>query len=341
MAAVVATASSGMSESAFRVETTPRLAQWRIETLSSFSYRKSDPFKIGLWNWYLTVERNKQLFVKLYPEPSSLTKEHPPIASFIIKLVSFAAPNLKTLVHPGVCDKQLKNSDDFIWAIDIFFTGKFIIDVEFLDLKIVPQSGGEPSSIWSGSHIEKNSLSTALTSLSRMLTDGIHTDITINTSNGSIAAHRAILATRSPVFQSMFSHSLKEKQLSAVNISDMSFDACQVLLNYIYGNFNAEEFLAHRLALLTASDKYDIADLKEVCHESLLEDIDAKNVLERLHVAHLYKLRGLKAGCLKYLVNLGKINEVREEFSEFLQDADRELIIEIFQEILTSWKGFQ
>ena len=35
---------------------------------------------------------------------------------------------------------QLKNSDDFVWAIDTLLPGRFIIDVEFLDLKIVPSS---------------------------------------------------------------------------------------------------------------------------------------------------------------------------------------------------------
>ncbi|KAL8194061.1 hypothetical protein R6Q57_026303 [Mikania cordata] len=34
-----------------RLETTSRLAQWRIVSLASSSYRKSDPFKIGNWNW--------------------------------------------------------------------------------------------------------------------------------------------------------------------------------------------------------------------------------------------------------------------------------------------------
>lgn len=34
-----------------------------------------------------------------------------------------------------ITDKQLKNNDDFVWAIDVPLTGKFIIDVEFLDLK--------------------------------------------------------------------------------------------------------------------------------------------------------------------------------------------------------------
>ncbi|OMO96762.1 hypothetical protein CCACVL1_04787 [Corchorus capsularis] len=37
----------GMSDSAYRVETTTRLAQWRIDNLASCTYRKSDPFNIG------------------------------------------------------------------------------------------------------------------------------------------------------------------------------------------------------------------------------------------------------------------------------------------------------
>ncbi|KAI8012062.1 BTB/POZ domain-containing protein [Camellia lanceoleosa] len=123
-----------------------------------------------------------------------------------------------------------------------------------------------------------------------MLSEGIHTDIVINTSDGSIGAHRAVLAAQSPVFRSMFSHNLKEKELSTVNISDMSIEACQAFLNYIYGNIQQEEFLSHRLGLLQAADKYDIVDLKEACHESLLEDIDTENVLERLQNASLYRL---------------------------------------------------
>lgn len=262
---------------------------------------------------------------------------------------------------------QLKNSDDFVWATDTLFTGRIIIDVEFLDLKTVPPSvsthispcsvyvcmplicsllflvwrvqGGEPSSIWDSSEVKQHSETTALAPLGRMLADGIHTDITVNAAEGSIGAHRAVLATRSPVFRSMFSHDLKEKELSTVNISDMSFGACQAFLNYIYGSFRADEFLTHRLALLRAADKYDISDLKEACHESLLEDVDTKNVMERLQTAHLYGLPKLKSNCMRYLVSFGKIYEIPEDFNAFLQSADRELIAEIFQEVLAAWKG--
>ena len=34
-----------------------------------------------------------------------------------------------------IANRQLKGSDDFVWAIEVPLTGKFIIDVEFLDLK--------------------------------------------------------------------------------------------------------------------------------------------------------------------------------------------------------------
>jgi hypothetical protein len=59
-----------MSDSLYKVETTPRLAQWRIENLASCTYRKSDPFKIGNWNWSLSLypslsmsENTKKVFI--------------------------------------------------------------------------------------------------------------------------------------------------------------------------------------------------------------------------------------------------------------------------------------
>ncbi|CAK7323856.1 unnamed protein product [Dovyalis caffra] len=325
--------------SAYRVETTSRLAQWRIDNPASCTYRKSDPFKIGKWNWHLSVEKNRVLFVKLYPEISTQTRENPPIASFIIRIVS-SVGDRKALTHPEVTDKQLKNNDDFVWAIDVPLTGKFIIDVEFIDLKAACPGGGEPCSIWDEETTEKRSNATALVSFGRMLTESIHTDIKINASDGSIGAHRAVLAARSPVFHSMFAHDLKEKELSTINISDMSIEACQAFLNYIYGNIQHEEFLAHRLALLSAADKYDIADLKEACHDSLLEDIDTKNVLERLQSASLYELPKLKTSCLRYLVKFGKIFDIQDDFNAFIQCADRDLIAEVFHDVLNAWKGF-
>ncbi|KAH9618513.1 hypothetical protein KSS87_022101 [Heliosperma pusillum] len=323
----------------YKVETTSRLVQWRIDNLSSCSFRRSDPFKIGLWNWHLVLEKNRVLMIKLYPEISKLSKENPPIASFIIRVLS-SVGDRKPLVHPEIRDQQFKSTDDFVWPLDLQLGAKFIIDVEFLDLKTVSSQGGETYSIWAEGQSQKRSNSAALTCLNHMLTEGIYTDITINTSDGSVGAHRAVLAARSPVFQTMFAHDLQEKEYSTINISDMSVESCQAFLSYIYGTIDPNDFRSHRLALLRAADKYDVSDLKEACHESLLEDIDAKNVLERLQNAALYQLPELKDNCLKYLVKFGKIFDLRDDFNVFLQSADRDLITEVFQEILVTWKGF-
>lgn len=37
-----------------------------------------------------------------------------------------------------VHERILRTCDDFVWPVDTTFVGRFIIDVEFLDLKICP-----------------------------------------------------------------------------------------------------------------------------------------------------------------------------------------------------------
>lgn len=42
------------------------------------------------------------------------------------------------LVNYAVHERLLRTSEDFVWPVDSTFHGRFIIDVEFLDLKICP-----------------------------------------------------------------------------------------------------------------------------------------------------------------------------------------------------------
>ncbi|GLT85062.1 hypothetical protein SLE2022_032640 [Rubroshorea leprosula] len=83
-----------------KVETISRLAQWRIDNFSPGSYRKSDPFKVGIWNWHLSVEKNRYLYVRLFRETSKVSKENPPIAVFVLR-VSSAGAARKPYISPG------------------------------------------------------------------------------------------------------------------------------------------------------------------------------------------------------------------------------------------------
>ncbi|GKE90089.1 BTB/POZ domain-containing protein [Tanacetum coccineum] len=139
----------------------------------------------------------------------------------------------------------------------------------------------------------------------------------------------------------MFIHDLKEKESSSINIPDMSIVVCQAFLNYLYSNnIQNQEFLTLRLDLLKAADKYDVTDLKDTCHESLIDDIDSENVLERLQTAFMYRLPRLKVCCIEYLMKFGKIFDIKEEIiNAFIQSADRELVSEVVNEMLCAWKG--
>ncbi|KAL1543828.1 BTB/POZ domain-containing protein-like isoform X1 [Salvia divinorum] len=323
-----------------KVETIARLAQWKIDSFGPTNpYKRSDPFKIGIWNWYLqlSVEKNRVVYIRLFPEPSRVSKEQPPLARFVIR-VSTSAFNRRPYVSP-IHERLLRSCDDFACPIDINFQGRFVIDVEFLDLKICPINGGEGSSIWPSDGLMQSQASqSTLRCLSRMLDDSIHADVTINSSDGSLQAHKAILSASSPVFLSMFQHDLKEKESSTIDIEDMTSESCMALLSYLYGTISQEDFWRHRLALLSAANKYDIVDLKDTCEESLLEDINSGNVLERLQEAWLYQLDKLKKGCLMYLLDFGKIYDVGEEMNDFFRLADRDLVVEMFQELLAVWK---
>ncbi|KAK6132302.1 hypothetical protein DH2020_033926 [Rehmannia glutinosa] len=321
-----------------KVETIARLAQWKIENFGpTVPYKRSEPFKIGIWNWHLSVEKNRSICIRLFPEPSRVSKEQPPIAQFVLR-VTTSGSNRRPYISP-IHERVLRTSDDFSCIVDINFQGRFVIDVEFLDLKIYPVNGGEGSSIWPiDGTMQSLATQTTLKCLSRMLDEGIHADVTINTSDGTLKAHKAILSSSSPVFQSMFQHNLKEKESSTINIEDMTTESCMALLSYLYGAINQKDFWRHRLALLGAANKYDIVDLKDACEESLLEDINSGNVLERLQEAWLYQLDKLKKGCLMYLLDFGKIYDVREEMNNFFRQADRELVVEMFQELLAVWK---
>ncbi|TKY74251.1 BTB/POZ domain-containing protein [Spatholobus suberectus] len=318
-----------------RVETLARLAQWKIDNFGPCSYKKSEPFKVGIWNWYFSIVRNRYLYIHLFPEPSPVSKDHPPYARFILR-VSNAGSSRSFHISP-VQEKLLRTHDDFVWPVDTAFVGRFIIDVEFLDLKICPPNGGETSSVWrsDGNSQSVASQNSTLHSLSRMLDEAIHADLTIITADGTLRAHKAILSASSPVFQSMFHHNLKEKESSTIHIEDMSLESCTALLSYIYGTIKQEDFWKHRLALLGAANKYDIGGLKDICEESLLEDLNSENVLEMLNEAWFYQLHKLKKGCLVFLFQFGKIHDLKDEINNFFQHADRELMLEMFQEVLS------
>ncbi|GJT08640.1 SKP1/BTB/POZ domain-containing protein [Tanacetum coccineum] len=125
----------------------------------------------------------------------------------------------------------------------------------------------------------------------------------------------------------MFTHELKEKDLCVIEIPEMSIKVCQPFLSYLYSNkIQNQDLLSHRLDLLRVADTYDVSDLKDVCQDILIEDIDSENVMERLQTAFRYHLPRLKICCIDYQVKFGKIFDIKDEFNAFIQSTHQELV---------------
>lgn len=53
-------------------------------------------------------------------------------------IITSNCKSLVVLLPVAVHERLLRTSEDFIWPVDSAFNGRFIIDVEFLDLKVCP-----------------------------------------------------------------------------------------------------------------------------------------------------------------------------------------------------------
>ncbi len=96
-----------------------------------------------------------------------------------------------------------------------------------------------------------------------LFTTKLNSDVILRVQNTNIAAHKSILADRSPVFAAMFQHQMKDNESGEVDVPDATPAVFNKLLQFIYtGECPLEDSTEE---LLMAADKYDIQGLKQLC----------------------------------------------------------------------------
>ncbi|OQU76846.1 hypothetical protein SORBI_3010G222200 [Sorghum bicolor] len=118
--------------------------------------------------------------------------------------------------------------------------------------------------------------------LGELLHKGTGADVTLVAAGESFAAHKAILASRSPVFMAEFFGHMKEKRSPRVEIKDMDAAILGAMLRFIYTDSVPEpedgddgEVAAMHTAqhLLAAADRYGIDRLKVACEDRLFDGV--------------------------------------------------------------------
>uniref|UniRef100_A0A0E0LQW4 Uncharacterized protein n=1 Tax=Oryza punctata TaxID=4537 RepID=A0A0E0LQW4_ORYPU len=164
--------------------------------------------------------------------------------------------------------------------------------------------------------------SNILDHLAGLLDDKDTADVTFVVRGEEFAAHRAVLAMRSPVFKAALYGPMKES--TDANAGRIAIDGIEpavfrALLHFIYTDTTAAmddlddddkaEMIVH---LLEAADRYDVERLKLMCELMLCKSITVDTVAATLAVADQHHCQKLKEACVEFLATSKKMEGVME-----------------------------
>ncbi|CAN6174025.1 unnamed protein product [Urochloa humidicola] len=152
-------------------------------------------------------------------------------------------------------------------------------------------------------------------------------DVSFCVEGETFAAHRLVLAARSPVFKAaLYGEMAESKASSVVAIEDMRAPTFRYMLDYMYhGTLPAaatpEEMEFQHLYV--AADRYGLDTLKEMCEEVLCASVSVSTVLSNLVFAEERTCKKLKARCLDFLAVGENFKEVAvtSEYFDIMKDT--------------------
>jgi speckle-type POZ protein len=117
-----------------------------------------------------------------------------------------------------------------------------------------------------------------------------------------LSCHKFILAARSPVFYAMLSNDMKEAKQGFADVADFDSKIMREVLRYIYSN-QVEELKEIASELILAAEKYEVNGLKEICIDSLIENMSTKKVVKSLLLSNRVSFaENLFNECIDFLV---------------------------------------
>lgn len=137
-----------------------------------------------------------------------------------------------------------------------------------------------------------------------MRRQGILVDVGLVPVEGDpIPAHRLVLSSVSPFFQSMFTLDLRESREKDVQLRDIDHGTLSAVVAFCYGEEvrvaagDRSELEESLLELLAAADRLQITELFNSCTHSLIAQLRPENVLELRAFAEVYRSTELARHC--------------------------------------------
>ncbi|KFM66924.1 Protein roadkill, partial [Stegodyphus mimosarum] len=146
---------------------------------------------------------------------------------------------------------------------------------------------------------------TALSLLSRdmktMYEKRHHSDFTLVCGSRNFQVHKCVLSVRSPVFASMFQHSMIEATENRMTITDIYAFVLEQLVLFMYtGSINELSYSMAR-DLYSASDKYAVLQLKDKCSEFLISSVRTSTAVDVLILGDMHNDIILKNAAISFI----------------------------------------
>ncbi|XP_044010047.1 flocculation protein FLO11-like [Aphidius gifuensis] len=151
-------------------------------------------------------------------------------------------------------------------------------------------------------------------------------DVVIEVDESEIKAHKLILSTQSPIFAAMFDEEINKNR---IKIDDMKLDVAKQLLEFIYTNKKPTRINEFTTELIIAAQKYQIAELRIMCEEILLDSLSFDNAIKILLLAHKHDINKLKDFVIEFIQANGSILK-SNEFKD-LENEHPALAMEVYR----------
>ncbi|XP_061349154.1 BTB/POZ and MATH domain-containing protein 2-like isoform X1 [Gastrolobium bilobum] len=177
----------------------------------------------------------------------------------------------------------------------------------------------------------------------KLLESGKGSDVSFEVNGEIFAAHKLVLAARSPVFRAQLFGPMKDQNTRCINVEDMEAPVFKALLHVIYwdslpdmqeltglNSTWATTLMAQHL--LAAADRYGLERLRLMCEASLCEDVAINTVATTLALAEQHHCFQLKAVCLKFIARPENLRAVMQtDGFEYLKESCPSVLTELLE----------
>ncbi|CAL1295578.1 unnamed protein product [Larinioides sclopetarius] len=143
----------------------------------------------------------------------------------------------------------------------------------------------------------------AMDDLKSIYKNQLLTDVKLKTNTKTFPAHKVLLCARSPVFSTMLSSDMREKNSNIILIDDLEDDTVQQLLMFLYTDELEDLCWDSAMKLYYAGDKYQIERLKVICSSFLVDNLGISSACELLILADTHSDCGLKEAVEDFILN--------------------------------------